>query len=285
MISKYMRYTTPVVLSLLLASGCTKGSDDNSLAQDTAALNSDLALANKDTGLSTALADTGTIRQSAGGNAAVSTSRPRTTTRPSTTSRTSTRPSGTATSGSAGAATATVAPTTGTIPAGSSLSLRSNTKVCTNTSHVGDRFTATVNESVAGASGAVIPAGATVTLEATQLKRSENVNDKVVMSFRVVSMTFGGHTYTPDASVTYADITKVKNQPKSKDVQKVAGGAAIGAVVGKILGKDTKGAVIGGAAGAAAGAAAAVATANYEGCVNQGSTLTVMLNSGQEVYF
>ena len=57
------------------------------------------------------------------------------------------------------------------------------------------------------------------------------------------------------ATVADADVDRVRNQPKSKDVQKVVGGAVVGAITGQILGKNTKSTVIGAAAGAAAGAA------------------------------
>jgi hypothetical protein len=163
------------------------------------------------------------------------------------------------------------------------LALSSGSKICTNTNKVGERFTATVTNPVSGSNGAVIPAGATASVEVTELKRSENANDNVVMGFRVVSVTYGGHTYPVSATTSYAQVDKVKNQPRSKDVQKVVGGAAIGAIAGQILGKSTKGTIIGAAAGGAAGAAAAAATANYEGCVNSGGRITATLNSSTQV--
>jgi hypothetical protein len=130
----------------------------------------------------------------------------------------------------------------------------------------------------------VIPAGATVSLEITALKRSENVNDKIQMSFRPVSVSFGGNTYPISADVSYAQVDKVRNESTGKDVQKVATGAAVGAVLGRILGKSTKGTVIGGAVGAAAGAGTAAATANYEGCVPQSGKITVTLNNATQVH-
>lgn len=171
----------------------------------------------------------------------------------------------------------------GMIAAGSTLSLNSTSRVCTNTNKVGDHVTATVAEAVTGSNGAVIPAGATVSLTVTGLKRSENANDKIVMEFAVNSVSFGGHTYPLDATVQSATVDRVKNQPTSKDVQKVAIGAAVGAIAGRILGKSTKGAVIGGAAGAAAGAATAAATANYEGCVPSGGQIVIKLNTAAQV--
>jgi hypothetical protein len=171
----------------------------------------------------------------------------------------------------------------GTIAAGSTLNTHANSRICTNTNAVGDHVTATVDNAVTGSNGATIPAGATVNLTVTQLKRSENSNDPIVMEFAVNSVTFGGHTYPIEATVASAAVDRIKDQPQSKDVQKVAIGAVAGAIAGKIIGKSTKGAVIGGAAGAAAGAATAAATANYQGCVSSGGSIVVKLTSAATV--
>ena len=167
----------------------------------------------------------------------------------------------------------------GMIPAGTTLNTAAGSRICTNTNAVGDHVTATVENSVSGSNGATIPAGATVNLTVTQLKRSENSNGKIIMEFAVNSVTFGGKTYPIDASVASASVRRVRDEPRNKDVQKVATGAIIGAIAGRILGKSTKGTIIGGAAGAAAGAAAAAATANYQGCIDPGSSIVLRLNS------
>ena len=72
----------------------------------------------------------------------------------------------------------------GTIAAGSTLNTHSNSKVCTNTNAVGDHVTATLDAPVTGSNGATIPAGATVNLTVTQLKRAENTNDQSSWSSR-----------------------------------------------------------------------------------------------------
>jgi uncharacterized membrane protein len=136
---------------------------------------------------------------------------------------------------------------------------------------------------VSGSNGAMIPAGATVNLTVTALKRSENANDAIVMEFAVNSVTYGGRTYPLDASVTSAAVDRIKDEPTSKDVQKVGVGAVAGAIAGRILGKSTKATVIGGAVGAAAGAATAAATANYQGCIQSGGSIVVKLNSAATV--
>jgi hypothetical protein len=283
----------PLALCAALAvAACTVKDNkaDSSLARDTA-LNRDLALAGQDTTLQPQLRDIPATPPAP----APAASAPRSTaTRPSTSGRTTTparttpatttTPSGnTVTRNTSGSASSSAGGSVGTIASGTSLALRSNARVCTNTFQPGQTFSATTTEAVTGSNGATIPAGATVKLEVTQLKRSENINDKIVMEFAVQSVSFGGRTYQVNGSVANADIERVRNQPQSKDVQKVVGGAVLGAIAGQILGKSTKSTVVGAAAGAAAGAGVAGATSNYEGCLPDGGNLTVTLSAPLQV--
>ena len=263
-----------------MAGACAKS--DNTAAADSA-LNKDIQLANGDTSARPTLSDVpaGTVT-----NPAPATTAPRKASTTTRTKTTTTRTPTTSVTSSGNTVTRTPsgnAARVGTIAAGSTLNLASTSTICTNTNKVGQHFTATVTNAVTGSNGAVIPAGATADVEVTELKRSENANDNVVMGFRVVSVRFGGHTYPVSATTSYAQVSKVRNQPKSKDIQKVVGGAAIGAIAGQILGRSTKATVIGAAVGGAAGAGAAVATANYEGCVNSGGRITATLNSSTQV--
>ncbi|MGH7676933.1 MAG: hypothetical protein ACRENU_00620 [Gemmatimonadaceae bacterium] len=258
------RLFVPMVAAALLAAcGGDKSNADSALASDTS-MARDLALAQRDTAAQPQLTDV-----------------PATTPTKSTSTPTKAKTTGTKTAPS----TPRPAPArTGTIAAGTQLSVRANSELCTNTGKIGDKFTATVNESVVGSNGATIPAGATVTLTITKLSRSENVNDPIEMEFSVDEVSFGGKTHSiAGSTVSSLPVDKVRNQPKSKDVQKVVGGAAIGAIAGQVLGKNTKSTVIGAAAGAAAGAATAAATANYEGCVRAGRTFVVTLGSALSI--
>ena len=293
MVQYIPRFNASLALSFaLFAAACTTKTDNNAAADS--ALNKDIQLANRDTAAQPALTDVPASSTAPAPTTTATT--PRTTTTKTTTSKTTTRTPTTTTRQPTTSVTSsgnTVTKTSsgnaagagrvGTIPAGSELNLASGSTICTNKNKVGERFNASVTNAVQGSNGAVIPAGATATVEVTELKRSENANDNVVMGFRVVSVSFGGHTYPVSATTNYAQVSKVKNQPKGKDVQKVVGGAAIGAIAGQILGKSTKATVIGAAAGGAAGAAAAAATANYEGCVNSGGRITATLNSSTQV--
>jgi hypothetical protein len=288
--SKYMQrartlVAVPAVLALVALAACSGEKKNDTLAQDST-LNRDMQLANADTAAKPALNDVPATKTPAPAPSASATA-PRSTPARSaparakpTTPTKSTTASGNTVTRTPGAAETPL----GTIAAGTSIALTSNSRICTNTNHVGETVTATVANSVTGSNGATIPAGAKASLEITQLKRSENINDKIEMSFRVKSISFGGHTYPVTASVSSAQVDRVKNQPTSKDVQKVGTGAAVGAVVGQILGHSTKSTIIGGAVGAAAGAGAAATTANYEGCVPNGGNITIALQDPIQVH-
>ena len=288
--SQYIRRLgTPLALTVALAvAACSRGGEntDSTLAQDSA-LNRDLALAGGDSAAQPQLKDV-PAEQPAPAPSTPTTTRPRTPSRPTTTTPKATTPAptpkatepvrtpsgNTVTSGEK-----TSGGGVGAIASGTALTFASTSKVCTNTNKVGDRFTATLNESVTGSNGAVIPAGATAVLELTKLKRSENANDNIEMGFAVRSIAFGGTTYNVDADVTTAAVDRVRSSTTKNDAKKVIGGAVIGAVVGQVIGKDTKGTVIGAATGAAAGTAAAAATANFDGCVNDGGRIVITLTS------
>jgi hypothetical protein len=185
----------------------------------------------------------------------------------------------TVTEGSSAGSTRSV----GTIASGSEISLYSGQRVCTNTYAVGDRFTASVAESVQGSNGVTIPAGATAVIELTSLKRSENANDNITMEFVVRSIAFNGTTYPVNSTVTSAQVEKVRNGDASNDGKKVATGAIIGAIAGQIFGHKTKSTVIGAATGAAAGAVVATATGKYDGCVPNGGRISLRLNQAMTV--
>ena len=290
--SKYIRrvrasVALPAIVALLGVAACSSDKKSDTLAQDST-LNSAIQLANRDSAAQPALKDVPATTTPAPAPAA-SAPRPapaRTTPRPTPApTRTPTPTVSKTASGNTVTRTPGARETAlGTIASGTSIPLTSNSRVCTNTNQVGQTITATVARAVSGSNGAVIPAGATAALEITQLKRSENANDKIEMSFRVKSISFGGHTYPVTATVSSAQVDRVKNQPSGKDVQKVATGAAVGAIVGQILGKNTKSTVIGGAVGAAAGAGAAAVTSNYEGCVPTGGNITIALDNSVQVH-
>jgi hypothetical protein len=166
----------------------------------------------------------------------------------------------------------------GIVAAGSGMRFATNARVCSNTAAVGDKFTATLSETVGATNGVSIPEGATGTFEVVEAKTARNSNDNTFLRVKLVSVQFGGRTYPVNATVQTASTERVRSATKGDDAKKVAGGAIIGAIAGQVIGKNTKGTVIGAAAGAAAGTAAAAATANFDTCLNSGSGISVTLD-------
>jgi hypothetical protein len=300
----FSRIATPILFAVTIALGACKQGDkpEDALAQDTS-LAHDLSLANADTMAQPQLKDvpitTAPIVSAAAPTPKVSqrrtpsqiltpnknprrvVTRTETTPEPVEKAPVTTENGNTVTDGSnVGAAPAKAV---GTIASGSEISLYSGQRVCTNTYAVGDRFTASVAESVQGSNGVAIPAGATAVIEVTALKRSENANDNIAMEFIVRSIAFNGTTYPVTSTVTSAQVDKVRNGDASNDVKKVAAGAVIGAIAGQIFGHHTKSTVIGAATGAAAGAVVAGATGKYDGCVPNGGRISLKLTQPMQV--
>jgi hypothetical protein len=297
----FSRFLAAGLVAVTLALGACKKGDtaEDALASDTS-LAHDIALANADTMAQPQLKDvpvttTPTVEPAATAPRSTRKQTPaeiltpsRTPRRVATTPRSTPQPvenapvttenGNTVTEGTAGSERAA-----GTIASGSQISLYSGQRVCTNTYQVGDRFTASVAESVQGSNGVAIPAGATAVIELTALKRSENANDNITMDFVVRSIAFNGKTYPVNSDVVSAQVEKVRNGDASNDARKVATGAVIGAIAGQIFGHKTKSTVIGAATGAAAGAVVAGATGKYEGCVPNGGRISLKLNQAMVV--
>lgn len=170
----------------------------------------------------------------------------------------------------------------GTIASGTTLSVSSGAKVCTNTVAVGDRVTTTTNSAVTGSNGVSIPAGARVGLVVTKSKTSGSQGDPSELAFDVRSLTFGGEEYTLSGDVSTEAIVQER---KGGDGRKVAIGAAAGAVIGNVIGGGSRAqrTVVGAAAGGLAGAAAAAMSGDRLLCLPEGANLTVRLGNSVTV--
>jgi YMGG-like Gly-zipper len=295
------RFATPALAVALLLGACKRGDSPEDILAKDSTLTRDLALANTDTSAQPELKDIPATIEPVVSEVSPA---PRASSRPAAAERqrrepppavvvtrrdpppavtpitpANTTPNGnTVTEGPAGGEAAV-----GMIAGGSEISLYSGQRVCTNTYAVGDRFTASVAESVHGSNGVSIPAGATAVIEITSAKRSDNANDGIEMEFVVRSIAFNGKTYPVNSNVTYAQVDKVRDGSTSDDAKKVATGAVIGAIAGQIFGKRTKSTVIGAATGAAAGAVVAGVTAKYDGCVPSGGRISLTLSEAMVV--
>ena len=274
-----LKISAPLALSFALVLGACGGGDDaaDSLAADTAGLSRDLDLANRD---STPVTGTGDVPANTASKAPASKAAatpPRTTTPPAKTTTPAPAKSTTTPSGNTVTPGAGKAATTGTVSAGTTINLSAGQRICTNTHKAGDRFVATVRETVTGTNGVSIPAGSRASVRVVSVKKSENARDAAQIVLEVLNVSVGGTTYPIQGNIASAEVAQ--GERSGKDAQKVAIGAAIGAGIGQVLGKDTKSTVIGAATGAAAGTAVAMGTANYEGCIPEGGRITLNLTA------
>ena len=255
--SRYSRSIAPLALTLALFAGaCKENKKENALTQDTS-LSRDLELANRDTASQPQLKDVPDTSASKPEQTPVAeANRPRRTTpRPApkhTTTPTPRTPTATTAPAPAPAPTPTTTPSgntvdtaakgsegaLATVAAGTLISLTSNDRICTNSAHAGDRFTATVKDPITGSNGAVIPAGAKAVVVVTQLKKSQNAGDPIQMTFNVTSISWNGKTYPIDATIDHVDVEKVRSASKGSDVKKVGIGAVAGGIIGTIIGHN-----------------------------------------------
>lgn len=281
------RWLTPVALTSALVMGACKKSDSAQLAQDSTAYARDLQMANHDSTAQPQLADAPAAPSAAPAPAPAPASAPDkprreptrgTGTRVTPAAPTVTKNGNTVVHGTKGSEAAV-----GSIASGTSMDLTSTERVCTNTNHEGDKFTATVNSNITGSNGVTVPSGAKAVIVITQLKPSSKTGDPIQMTFDVTNLSWGEKSYPIDATIDHVDVDKVRNASTTSDVAKVGGGAIIGGIIGQIIGHSTKGVVIGAATGAAAGTAVAMGTAGYDGCVPVGGNIKIHLDTPAEI--
>lgn len=166
-----------------------------------------------------------------------------------------------------------------TIPSGTALALNSNQKICTNSSHVGDTFTAAVGSPITTSAGGTLPSNSTVTLSVTAVKPSDNVTQHGQIGIAVDSLNVNGTSYPLDADIVSVKTTKVRSTSMGQEATKTGIGTAAGAILGAVIGHNAKTALIGAAAGTAAGAGTAYATTKYDFCIPQGGAIATKLTS------
>lgn len=168
------------------------------------------------------------------------------------------------------------------IAAGTSVGITVPKEVCTS-SRPGDKFVATLAESVVGSGGATLPAGSQAVVEVLEV-RSGETPEATSITFRVRSIRVGEATLRPQGTALPSDsLRRRRVDDRAADRRRVIGGAVLGAIAGQVLGKDTKATVIGAAAGAAAGTVAATRKATWVGCLPSGARLTLVLDAPMEM--
>jgi hypothetical protein len=170
------------------------------------------------------------------------------------------------------------APTSFTLPTGTSFGLSASDSISTRSAKPGDPFSATVSQNVRDRSGnIVIPAGSTVSGTIVAAEPAPNPRATGRLELSITNVSVRGRSYPVDLTVGAKDTVMVGRGVTTADAAKVGAGAAAGAVVGKLFGKNTKGAVIGGVLGAAAGGVAANRSRDIDVVLPKGGSIDVEL--------
>jgi hypothetical protein len=141
------------------------------------------------------------------------------------------------------------------VPAGTTLTIRTNQALGSKTSQTGTTFSGSIMTPVSLQGEVVIPAGSEVTGIIREAKKAGKIKGAAVLSLALHSVTVRGHTYNLEAEA----ITQTSTGKGKRSAGIIAGGTGLGAAIGGLAGGG-KGAAIGALTGVAAGTIGAATT-------------------------
>src|SRR2546423_1049110 len=164
-----------------------------------------------------------------------------------------------------------------TLPAGATMDLTLDQQLGTQSSHVGDTFSATVVDPVVAQNGrTTIPAGARVWGHVSGVTPANNATQTAALVLDFDSLTFNARRYPFEANITATNLQKQGGSSTSQTVKSAAIGAAAGAVLGAILsGADKDKILLGAGLGAVAGTAISLGRGGENAVLPAGSQVSV----------
>lgn len=164
------------------------------------------------------------------------------------------------------------------VPSGTTLSLKLQSSVASDTSKAEDKVRATLNKPIVVDGATAIPAGAQVSGTVLEAKESGRVQGRASIALRFDRLDAWKETY----SIHTARIAREAESTKGDDAKKVGIGAGAGALVGALAG-GKKGAAIGGLVGAGAGTGVVMATKGEEIRLAAGTVVNTTLADALKV--
>lgn len=166
--------------------------------------------------------------------------------------------------------------TSSSLPVGTTMQVRLDNELGTESSKVGDTFTATVINDVRAGDGSIaVASGSTVRGSVTAVDDSDDATDAAVIKLSFNELSMNGRNYPFEARIEATDL-KQQGDTRQETIQKAGIGAAAGAVLGAVLGDaDMKNILVGAAVGAAAGTAISLGAGDVEGTLPVGTVLTI----------
>lgn len=185
----------------------------------------------------------------------------------------------------AGAAAVPSAPAARTLSAGTEVAATIQDAISSRTNAAGEHVNAIVSRDVMdGAGHVVIPGGSAMVLTIARLGPAKNSGEADGMiSLDLSSLTVGGATYEPSATIGPVPHTLKGRGITKSVVGNVAVGTAAGAIIGQVIGKNEKSTVIGGAIGAVASGARAATIADRDVIVAPGTPITITLTQSLKI--
>jgi hypothetical protein len=172
----------------------------------------------------------------------------------------------------------------GLVPAGSTMQVVLDQPLGADTSHVGERFTARVQQPLRTPSGTVVvPEGSIVSGQVTELKRSEHVGDQAAIKVDFDSIRVAGRQSPLEAKVVDTEVKGGNGENTGRAATGAGIGAAGGVVLGAILGGGLGGAALGGLLGAGAGTAIGLGTGETNPRLPAGTVLSLQVTSATRV--
>src|ERR1700758_5192633 len=155
------------------------------------------------------------------------------------------------------------------IPAGTRVTVRTDSQISSKSARAGDRFNANLVQDLVVDGKTIARKGTPVKGKVTFAKSSGRLHAPGELTLRLASIEVGNKMVPISTSGFHA---KGKSHTKS-NVTKIGGGAAAGALIGGLAGGG-KGALIGSAAGAGAGTGVAAATGKEEAVIHAETVIT-----------
>jgi len=160
------------------------------------------------------------------------------------------------------------------IPAGTSMQVKLNQSLSTESSRKGDSFTATVINPVYAQDGfTAVPAGSLLRGRITGIYNSSKPGEQSVIRLAFEDLQMRGHTYPVTASIS--NVVPVDKQTIPASTATTVRTAGVGTV---ISGSDLSRLVANGVLGAATGSVISLGPGGNEGVLPAGATLTVRTN-------
>jgi hypothetical protein len=160
------------------------------------------------------------------------------------------------------------------IPQGTILRVAFDEPISTATAQVGDTVRGKLLDDVLADDGAVVASsGSRVTGKIEHVIDSGKLARPAELRFRLTDL----ETRSGMVPIQTSAYDRVGKTHTKRNVEYIAGGAAVGAIVGQVLGKDTESTLTGAAAGAAVGTGVAAATGDLDFTIDAGRTVAFTL--------